>query len=675
MQWFIYFLRHLKWIGWTSSGIAALTAVLTWNNASLVPYLKIVDHLGNVKLFNNLLDSASIFTNYFFISFLTFTVGVLIYYFFLEKEEIEIKRGATLDTADNVKRAILKYMKKNNGRFRMTLSKAKIPLGFTEEVRNFLFIGKAGAGKTQLIYNTFLGNVKNHYKKKYLFFGKKELVQIEKISKGVADFKEPMICYERKGDDFVGPFYVRGNPDYHLFDPRDIDSIKWNIFDDLLTLEGEIDESMVDYYTNSLQPVGDGKDSHFQKQAQAVVKAILLKIAGGENPSNKSLIDYLLANGNLKDLRDSLLNDPTVLKFGAANFVRNSLTVDDKGSPDGQGNSVVATLNDTFKQLCRREFYYAEGNFSIRQWLWSLKEGNRDTRLFIVNTSEQAGAYARYFSLFISLIYKHGLALPNHKSRRIWFILDEIQSLGSGGNQALGQYLISELVNFLAESRSKGFSVTAATQSLPQLEKLIEMEGMRALFQLLSNKFFLQYDEPIGAKFITDFLGSSEQEKTKKGLSKGGQIGQDKLSENEEEKMKQAVLESELGLLEPLTSYTKLGNFPVCKMEFDYQEPPKSCENPLVRRVLPFFDEPEDKEAIAAAAKLKVKEDSINEVYEDIMKMIDKKAASPKVEAKKVVTPMEEDMNSILEDMYSEAKESQNGGSWDDEPEDNTPSW
>lgn len=324
----------------------------------------------------------------------------------------------------------------------------------------------------------------------------------------------------------------------------------------------------------------------------------------------------------LKDLRDSLLSDPTVLKFGAANFVRNSLTVDDKGSPDGQGNSVVATLNDTFKQLCRREFYYAEGNFSIRQWLWSLKDGNRDTRLFIVNTSEQAGAYARYFSLFISLIYKHGLALPNHKTRRIWFILDEIQSLGSGGNQALGQYLISELVNFLAESRSKGFSVTAATQSLPQLEKLIEMEGMRALFQLLSNKFFLQYDEPVGAKFITDFLGSSEQNKTKTGVSKGGQIEQDKLSTNEEEKLKQAVLESELGLLAPLTSYTKLGNFPVCKMEFDYQEPPKSCKEPLIRRVLPFFDQPEDKEALRVAAKEKAREDSINAAYDDIMNML-----------------------------------------------------
>ncbi len=665
MQWFIYFLRHLKWIGWSSFGIAFAISILTWERTQLIPHLKIVDHLGEVKLFNNILDSLSIFINYFFGSFLFFTAAVLIYYMFSERESIEVKRGAILDTAINVKRAILKYMKKNNGKFRMTLSKAKIPLGFTEEVRNFLFIGKAGAGKTQLIYNTFLGNVENKYKYKFGFFGKRELIEVEKISKGVADFKEPMIAYERKGDDFVGPFYERGNADYHLFDPRDVDSIKWNIFDDLLTLEGEIDESMVDYYTNSLQPVGDGKDSHFQKQAQAVVKAILLKVAGGENPSNKALVDYLLENGNLKDLRDSLLSDPTVVKFGAANFVRNSLTVDDKGSPDGQGNSVVATLNDTFKQLCRREFYYAEGNFSIRKWLFSLKEGNRDTRLFIVNTSEQAGAYARYFSLFISLIYKHGLALPNNKNRRIWFILDEIQSLGSGGNQALGQYLISELVNFLAESRSKGFSVTAATQSLPQLEKLIEMEGMRALFQLLSNKFILQYDEPIGAKFITDFLGESEQEKTKKGVSKGGQIDQDKLSENEEEQMKQAVLESELGLLEPLTSYTKLGNFPVCLMEFDYQEPPKSCEEPLIRRTLPFFDQPEDKEAIRQEELKKAKEDSIKKAFEDVTELLEKrKVIEEKSKPKKEAIPeLEPDMDSILDEMYG------------DQPPENEPGW
>ena len=65
MQWFIYLLRHLKWIGWSSAAVAATTGIFSWNN-NFIPYFKIVDHYGNVKLFNNILDSLSVFINYFF---------------------------------------------------------------------------------------------------------------------------------------------------------------------------------------------------------------------------------------------------------------------------------------------------------------------------------------------------------------------------------------------------------------------------------------------------------------------------------------------------------------------------------------------------------------------------------------------------------------------------------
>ena len=631
MKSLIFLQRYITLIGILSLLIAIGVTAASYLNITHIYYYPISEHFGDNALFNKIIDHLSIFINYFFVSLAALITLFLTTRLFKKGEHIEIKRGATLDNVDNVKRKILKYLKDNNTKYRLTMGQDKLIVGYTEEVRNFLFIGKAGAGKTQAIYSTFLGNVRNIYKKKFIFFGAKQFVKTERLSKGVADFKEPIIAYERKGDDFVGTLYRREKEDDYLFDPRDRDTILWNIFDDLLDEDGEIFEPMVDYYVNSLQPVGDGKDSHFQKQAQAVVKAILLKIAGSKKPSNKALIDYLRENGNLKDLRESLINDPTVNKFGVENFVRNSLTVDDKGMADSQGSSVVATLNDTFKNLSRREFYFEEGNFSIRKWLFSLKDGNRDTRLFIVNSSEVAGAYTRHFSLFISLIYKHGLSLPNNKNRRIWWIMDEIQSLGANGNEALGKYLISEMVNFLAESRSKGFSVTIATQSLPQLEKLIEMEGMRALFQLLSCKSFLQYDEPVGQKFITDFLGENEQEKIKEGISKGGQIGQDKLSENEEEKLKKVVLESELAMLEPLQSYTKIGNFPVCKLTFGYQEPPQICAEPLIRRKIPFFDSVGEKIIKKEKAR---HEENINKIYEEVQNLLTK--SEPKKEEKSV---------------------------------------
>ena len=279
MTFLITLKRYLSFIGWTAAAItfAAVVAPIYLNIQ--VPFIPVVDHFGENATFNAVLDKASIIVNYFFGSFTILFLAAIFIASKTKDERIDIKRGASLESVANVRKKILKQLKKNKEKYRLTMGTEKLIIGYTEEVRNFLFLGKAGSGKTQAIFSILLGNMSSSNLKKQ-----------KKISEGIADFKEPIIVYERKGDDFVGCLYERGNPNHHLFDPRDKDTLLWNIFDDLLDENGEIDEAMVDYYTNSLQPVGDGKDSHFQKQAQAVVKAILLKIAGSENPSNKALI-------------------------------------------------------------------------------------------------------------------------------------------------------------------------------------------------------------------------------------------------------------------------------------------------------------------------------------------------------------------------------------------------
>lgn len=69
-------------------------------------------------------------------------------------------------------------------------------------------------------------------------------------------------------------------------------------------------------------------------------------------------------------------------------------------------------------------------------------------------------------------------------------------------------------------------------------------------------------------------------------------MAQDRLNENEEEKIKKVVLESEFSNLEPLEGFIKIGNFPVTKIHFGYQDPKSICI-PLIRRELPFFDKKE----------------------------------------------------------------------------------
>lgn len=518
-----------------------------------------------------LLPNLSAFLSYF----LPVWIVALFYFFIYDKKEDEVfKRGSQLLVPKELRRHILKAVKQSHDFCRLTLGIERIPIPYSQEVKNALFVGMPGSGKSQSLYSVLLGNVSKKGKK---------------LSGGIVDFNEPLICYERKGDDYVAPLYRRGK-DY-LFDPRDQDCIRWNIFTDMLDESGEIDEVMVNFFVNSIAPVSDGKSAHFEEQAQSIIKAVLLAVAGSKKPSNKSLIDFLRVYSTSKELRQVLLDNTTVKRFGANNAVVGALTVDSRGDLDNQAGSVFATCNKVFKNLSNRAFYYADSGFSIRDFIASLKDENKDVRLFIVNTAETAGAHNLYFGLFFTLLYKHILSLPNSKTRRITFVLDEFMSLATN-NKALGKHLISELINTLAESRSKGLNALIAFQGLSQANEIVGDNLLKSLFQMCGTKVVLQYSEPYGQKLLSQFLGEKEIDRKKHGINRASEMGQDRLNESDEEKIKKIVLESEFSNLEPLEAFIKIGNFPISKIKFGYQEPIQISE-PLMRLELPYFEQHE----------------------------------------------------------------------------------
>lgn len=516
-----------------------------------------------------LIPHISAFLTYFIPSWII----ALLYFFKFDIQGDEVfKRGSKLLLPKELRKHILKAIKNSHDTHRLTAGVEQIPIPFSQEVKNFLFVGMVGSGKTQALYSLLFGNISKK--------GKKQ-------SSGIIDFMEPMIIYERKGDDFIAPLYRRRH-DY-LFDPRDCDCIKWNIFRDMLSDKGEIDETMVNFFVTSIAPVGDSKSAHFELQSQSIIKAVLLAVAGSDAPSNKALIDYLRAYPTPKALRVALLDNPTVKLFGADNAVYGALTVTSTGDLDAQATSVFATCNNIFKNLSNRVFYYEDGDFSVREFINSLRDENRDIRLFIVNTSDQAGAHNLYFGLFFSLLYKYILSLPNSKYRRITWVIDELMSLATN-NKTLGKHLITELINTLAESRSKGLSVLLAFQALSQANEIVGDNLLKSLFQMCGTKIALQYSEPYGQRMLSEFLGEQEISRNKKGTSSGSDISQDRLNSSEEEKIKTIVMKSEFANLEPLEAFIKIGNFPVSKIKFGYQELQPICD-PLIRRELPYFDQ------------------------------------------------------------------------------------
>jgi hypothetical protein len=516
---------------------------------------------------NLLVVNSSIFLSYFLP---TFFISLFVAFKMSNKDEEIHKRGSRLLNYKDLKKEIYKYIKANKDIYRLEVGKELIPVPFTQEVKNCLIVGMVGSGKSQAIYNLLFGN-----------FDKKG----KKISKGIVDFSEPMIIYERKGEDFLGSLYRREKD--LLFDPRDIYCIKWNIFEDMLNEENEIEESMVDFFVSSICPISDSKSAHFEEQGSSVIKALLLAVAGSGKASNKYLIDYIKSYPTPKELREALIN------YGDDNQVIGALTINSEEQLDNQGNSVFATCNKVFKNLSNRAFYYEESNFSVRKFIKSLEDEKSDIRLFIVNTSLSEGAYNTYFSLFFTLIFKHILSLKNSHIRRIHLILDELMSLAS--NKNLGKFLITKLIETLAESRSKGLNTVLAFQALSQLSEIVGENLLKSLFQMCGTKIIMQYSEPQGAKLLSQFLGEKEIDRKKFGVNKANNLSGDRVNENEEEKIKKIVLESEFANLEPLNGFIKVGNFATSKVSFNFYQP-INIYGGLIKREIPFFENLSEKE-------------------------------------------------------------------------------
>jgi len=581
---YLKLMRKIKGVAIFAAFAAFFFGLLTTRDIINIPYIHFENYLPehlpplsdilwqqNIKGF--LLSNISAFLSFFIPSYI---IGFIFYNKFVDLEDDReiYKRGAKKVTPEQLKKIINEDMKKKGDKPYFWFGKQLIPIPSKEVPRNFLFLGKVGSGKTQAIFNEIFGAYDSKGRK---------------LKPGIVDYKQTMIIYDRKPD-FTQLLY-RENKDY-LFDPRDKRALKWNIFDDILTEDKQIDENMIDFISKVVSPVDpDSKSAHFDEQAQGVMKAIFVKIGSMPQASNKLLIDFIQANGDGVQLRNALINDKNVIKFGLKSAVVNALTLG-QGGLDNQGNSVMATLNKAFKGLCRREFYYDTGNFSVR-WFINTIDLIPDRRLFIVNTKEMAGAYTTYFSLFLGLFFKIGTTLSQPSNRRIFLLFDEIQSLGSDGNHALGKNIIEELGNFLAESRSYGYSCTVATQSLPQLEKLIKKEGMRELFQHLSTKILLQYNEPDGSEWLSKFLNEQEVERLKESYTQTSRVAdftQDRLQESDEEKLKRIVLPAEFNSLKPLEAFIIVGEHPVSKIQFQYRQPKPITVN-LIKRELPFFDQ------------------------------------------------------------------------------------
>ncbi|MFW3399639.1 type IV secretion system DNA-binding domain-containing protein [Aliarcobacter butzleri] len=431
------------------------------------------------------------------------------------KEGKKVLRGAKIVEQNELINEINSQSKRN----RIFIANKRVPLPYFEENRSILLIGKAGAGKTQAFFNL--------------------LLQIFK-------FNETMIIYDRKPD-FWNRFYDE-TKDF-LFYPKDERSLSWNIFDDIK------DEDDIDFAIKSIIPVNpEAKDPFWDNASRDILKAVFLKILTFEEPSNKKLIDFLRINSTADELFEELneiaVNNGVNLEY----YLKSKNTT----------ASILSTFQAYTNKLLRKEFYYEEGTFSVIDFISNIDSANKGKKLFLVQTANESGAYEVYFRLMIDLLIREIKGLLNNSERRIWIGLDEFQSLGK----------LKEIEEGLGEGRSKGLAILLGTQSLAKVEEIYGKLLMRSLFQLLSTKIVLQYDEPDGARFLSDFFGEQEVIEVNENRMVTSEGSRDIAQMQQKETIKKIFLGGEFATLRPLEAYIRISNFNISKITFKYIEIP-----------------------------------------------------------------------------------------------------
>lgn len=511
-----------------------------------------------------------------------FIVSVLLIDKLVIDKSTSLIRGNRIEDAKKLRKMIKE-------KSRLFIGKEKVPLPYTNENRSIGIIGMSGSGKTQSIFPL-----------------------IEQVVK----FKETMIIYDRKPDFWINYFrdeqadrktkqvnvwnfvagvfgrkvekIVAGND--FLFYPADARSIKWNFFLDIPDDEQEmLDEA--DKIVKSFIPDTQSKEKFWDNTARMILKGIIIKVKTSPNPSTKQLIDFIRQFQTKEEIWANLqdVND----KYGLS--IKSLLTE----AAEATAGSIMMNLQPYFIKIMRPEFYFEESNFSITKFIKSTANKNIDQRLFLVQTKKEEGNYEGYFRVMLDMMTRTILSLENNPNRRIWIFLDEAQTLGK----------LSEVNDQLAEGRSKGGCVVLATQDLARLEELYGEHLMRNIFQLLGTKLMLQYDDPKGQKFISEFLGEQEVEEKNKNrmISRDAQRDIEQVSERNT--TKKVLLTGELGLLKPLSAYLKMPGFPVTVVHFKFFQPSQInfLKKAVINQMFNSLTVNTNEEAVPSAKKIQAK--------------------------------------------------------------------
>lgn len=328
-----------------------------------------------------------------------------------------------------------------------------------------------------------------------------------------------VVIYDFKGE-YAERFFDPSRD--FILNPLDERSEGWNVFSDLKT------KADLTALCQSLIPAAKGEERYWNTAAQDVLRGVLAGLYAENRRTNSALWSALTSP--IEQIAELCASTPS----GRAGFTY----IQDASSK--QAVSVISVLMSFVSWL---EFA-PHGTFSIRNWL-NRPDGGF---IFLTGRPEVENTLRPLVSLFVDLLGKMYLSLPDDRERRVYFMLDEFGNLQQ----------LPTVKRLLTAGGSKGAIVTIGIQDFAALKRIYGPEDAITIFNSCGTSLVLNLADPDTAEYLSKRFGDSQYWEAQETRSMGVEDGRDGISLQRQKRTERLILPSEIMQLPKLTGYLKL---------------------------------------------------------------------------------------------------------------------
>lgn len=398
------------------------------------------------------------------------------------------KEGASkILTAKEVKKTLHKIDKASD------LKIGDMPLVKDMETRHFLVTGSTGSGKTNLMHNL--------------------LPQIEKRG-------QPAIIIDNTGE-MIAKYYNEATGDI-IFNPFDARGKAWDFWADCSNPE-ELERFSKILFSFNRKRSGTNSDPFWEQSAEIVFNACVEYLVNN-NTTSMSALKGMTIDAKLETLQHKLQGTP------AERYL----------CDDGKGlaSSVLSMLATTTKPISYLNDNSNVGKFSLKQHFQNIKSGS-NSWLFLATKPSSRQLTGSIIACLTELALCQLLDIGIKEDRRLWFVIDELSSLGK----------LPALPTLMSEGRKYGSSIICGLQSLNQLYSLYGQYEGSSIFGQFGTSFFFRNTENIIAKQVSAMSGMETITRQQKNTSFGANEFRDGISYSEHQQKKLLIEPSDLSSL------------------------------------------------------------------------------------------------------------------------------